>query len=517
MTRFYLPFTLIIIHTTMLHAQTLTLQEVTFAGNGHVDIRDDSGLVIFSAPQWTPTAASPAAFISGYPVSAEAKFTSSGTLPPSVLIKGITTGNYEFPAFSSSTANPANIVYPLQAATAPFPYHHVNYYDPFTIAWSVSFDNGLTWQGAGTSGNKLYVLYQIPIPESGFSHQHSLFEISCRNAQGDSTESDIINHVWSEFTDRIVTDVQGDTLGYYSGNVWSQWMPYTFELIKDNFGICDHWGSFFLDLLKIQGLNYAGSYDVVTPEIINPTVCGDPPNASCFYLVNNHHAGLASGNPFTCPPFPYLNVFDGVNFTYLYSEISDSAGMPGQNNLNPPPMFGGHVLILINGVYYDPSYGNSYPSLNDYKLNALTGFAILISGGITEFQLGIDLNQDSLLDSITLYGAWKISTDLSLGKLDESQTTYGQLPSGISENNSTANNSILLELFPNPARSMLTLRRKAGSVQTCEINIYDITGRIIFSSQVASGILQTEIDIRDFAPGIYLVKAGAESGRFVKE
>jgi hypothetical protein len=173
-------------------SQTVTLQEVEFSGNGYIGIRDDSILSVYTPPQWSASGSKPVAIASGNALSAGATFTASGPLPATILVRAVSTDNYEFPVVSVSTSNPNQIVYPVSQALTQLPYHRVKYYNSFLITWSVSFDNGGTWQTAGTSDNKLYVTYQDPIPEINFAdqYQHSLIEISCRNANHDSTESD---------------------------------------------------------------------------------------------------------------------------------------------------------------------------------------------------------------------------------------------------------------------------------------------------------------------------------------
>lgn len=496
-------------------SQTLSVQEVSFTGSSYVSVREDSALTAFTIPQWIQSTSNPVAIVSGNALEVSAIFSSIGSVPPFVLISAVTTDNYQLPALSVSTVNPNNVAYPLTSALSTFPYHKIKYYNPFSIMWNVSFDNGITWQSAGTSDIKLYVMYQQPISESSFLHQHSLFEISCSNADSDSLENDIINHIWNDFTDRIIIDVKGDTLGYYSGDVWNA--PF-YDLIKDNFGICDQWAAFFLDLLKIQGLNYPNSFDLLTPHITNPTVCGDPAWAPAVFLINNHQVNTPSGNPFTCPLFPYLNVFDQTSFSYPYAEITDLPGTPGQNNSNPPPLFGSHAVVVINGVYYDPSYGNSYLSLNDFKLSSLTAFGISIVSLLTEAQLGIDIDQNSVMDTVVLYGALKITTDLSLGYFSEFKSTYGDLPTGLSEELCSSERPFQrLIVFPNPVHTLLTVRRLHIKKDNSIIDIFDNAGRRIYTQVFPSNFHELQVNIKDFEAGVYFIKVGDEVNRFVKQ
>ena len=47
---------------------------------------------------------------------------------------------------------------------------------------------------------------------------------------------------------------------------------------------------------------------------------------------------------------------------------------PAQGNNNPPALFVNHALAVVNGVYYDPSYGQSYSSLVDMENQVIDGY-----------------------------------------------------------------------------------------------------------------------------------------------
>ena len=55
-------------------------------------------------------------------------------------------------------------------------------------------------------------------------------------------------------------------------------------------------------------------------------------------------------------------------------EITYTSGTPAQGNAKPPELFDSHALAVVNGVYYDPSYGLSYSSLQDMEDQAIEGY-----------------------------------------------------------------------------------------------------------------------------------------------
>ena len=81
---------------------------------------------------------------------------------------------------------------------------------------------------------------------------------------------------------------------------------------------------------------------------------------------------------------------------------------------------------------------------------------------------------------------------------------------GIFENNSNTN----LSIYPNPATTQLTIDVAA---QINNINILDLTGKIVFNSTTNESI----IDVSMLSKGIYLLQVNTSNGiatkRFIKE
>jgi hypothetical protein len=54
--------------------------------------------------------------------------------------------------------------------------------------------------------------------------------------------------------------------------------------------------------------------------------------------------------------------------------VTDDPGVPGQGTANPPSIFQSHRVAKIAGIYYDPSYGKKYTSLDDMESKAIDGY-----------------------------------------------------------------------------------------------------------------------------------------------
>jgi hypothetical protein len=63
-----------------------------------------------------------------------------------------------------------------------------------------------------------------------------------------------------------------------------------------------------------------------------------------------------------------------------------------------------------------------------------------------------------------------------------------------------------LQLFPNPARGVLYLQSAVGGLQSADVVIYDLHGRILNEKHITAGNKKIEIDVSDLQTGIYFVQ-----------
>ena len=58
-------------------------------------------------------------------------------------------------------------------------------------------------------------------------------------------------------------------------------------------------------------------------------------------------------------------------------EVTYETGIPAQGhtvNPKPPASFPDHMLAIVNWIYYDPSYGLTYSSLQDMENQMIDGY-----------------------------------------------------------------------------------------------------------------------------------------------
>jgi hypothetical protein len=355
---------------------TVVLKTVTFS-NG-LSIQKDDGSGAYLSPQWNSNSSIPApvAYISGKAPTVSATFSfSCSNAPASVWLKGSGPESMEFPSMKVTvgSASPHSIMYPATAGSIVFTAGVVRFFKPYTINWQISFD-GINWRSAGTSGNTLYVTKTAPQAEfsnADFKWYHTVFDISCRNADKKSTEANIISSVWSEFTDHVVLNWNGDSLFYYksmnSPNVTLG------SLLKYRDAECFTFAQLFLSLIKIQGIVRTNNY--INIEADGSSGCNGYP-IDCF-LVKDWIFGAASSG---CTDFPYENTYATLmaypytSYNFIKTDVKDAAGAPGVCTKNPASFFNNHQISKIDGVYYDACYGLTFNKVTDIKTTAFSAW-----------------------------------------------------------------------------------------------------------------------------------------------
>ena len=91
-------------------------------------------------------------------------------------------------------------------------------------------------------------------------------------------------------------------------------------------------------------------------------------------------------------------------YHWWFEEVSDldegvvgslAGGLPGQGeNSNPASIFKNHQVALLNGVYYDPSYGKKYNSLTEFENQAISRYSFNNYEVFSEADYDTDFNGD---------------------------------------------------------------------------------------------------------------------------
>jgi hypothetical protein len=384
------------------------LVSVTFSG-GNLAIKKDNGTGSYSIPQYTTAANKfPVAYVSGNAPTASASLTiDCANVPANIWVRGTGSDAIDFPATSVAVGPPSGTVhtfiYPATAGSHVFTSGIVRFFKPFTIDWEFSFD-GIAWYPAGTSSNTLYVVRGTPQAEtSEFKWYHTVYDLSCRNAQYETTDTGIISHVWTEFLDHVVLNCDDDSLFYYK--VMNSPNVTLGALLLNHDAECYTFAQLFLASIKIQGVVRTNNYCYITP--INNTVCSHTVNR---FIVKNWNFGTASAAA-ECPQFPYKNTYTLTMLPSPYTayvwdtwDISDGIGAPGSCTKNPSSYFNNHQIVKLDGIYYDACYGLTFPALSAIEGAAFDGYSYRYNVGLTYHALfTTDLTQSDLSETLTTW------------------------------------------------------------------------------------------------------------------
>ncbi len=188
---------------------------------------------------------------------------------------------------------------------------------------------------------------------------------------------------------------------YYGS--WATNSLTTSQLIQNADGGCIAWTDFLIDVLRAQG-------DDVSFRDIRRIQMASRANGQPFatnFLVKNWTFGPANVpqnqrntqlfpagfNWYNVPAAPVGGLPAGIkqdngvwSYNWQGNHPVDYISSSDQNNTNPLATFSQHVVVMINNVLYDPSYGVTYgsnltnPTANDllaaFESSALSGYVL---------------------------------------------------------------------------------------------------------------------------------------------
>jgi len=231
------------------------------------------------------------------------------------VAKGVVSGGHSrFTLWGTNDYNGASAWVVTTTADAPLVAERVDFYNPMTIRWQVAFTNREDFVAAGENTNRVYVSWRAPTTGNLF---HTVVDVACRNAVGQTVESNIVAGIWSDFADRSVLKWDGTgPMRYWGNEAYARRnspsaLDTTAELVAYADGQCGAWQEFFSDTLSLHGIS-------CVPHTIRPNA-----------------------------PF--------IGFS-IYSSLNGQGGSPLERH------FRDHAVNSYGGVLYDPSYGTNYPS-----------------------------------------------------------------------------------------------------------------------------------------------------------
>jgi hypothetical protein len=380
------------------------IEEVSFGGTKYWELKSDDAATTYSAPQWkdvdgngrpTNTAQGERDYAVAFTrktkpqIGAKFKIASASNFG-AIRIKATGPGGVAIPE-TSATVSGDVVTLPNDTEASAALVNTIMFYDKkddakaFKLEWELKIDNS-DWSKIGTTKHTAYVTLDDPKTSL---RQESLFEISCRNADGINQVALVTDAIWNEFTDRVVKRVDGLQLTYY--NAYTCNYISTEDLLKFGDGQCGAWAKLFIDLRKVQGVDDTNEYVIFYPSGPSNT----PIDYRGFVVKNWTFSGSGTSG---VADFPYLNIpasnlVGSNNYNWRYAEVNDSDGIPGQGNGNPASLFNNHQVVIA-GEYYDPSYGLKHASLAALDDNAIDGFYVLTSLPVDESSVNLDLNGD---------------------------------------------------------------------------------------------------------------------------
>jgi len=391
--------------------------EVSFSNSTIGSLTNDDVSITYDAPHWQdgnddgvaqmPGERNyPIAYVRNTPptIAGKIKVKPSGLTSVSgfsAKIKVTGPGNIKIDE-TAATIGTDEIELPAAASTGNF-VNEIDYLNPMTLSWEVEVSDKDHWCESGETANRAYVTLGTPATSM---RQETLFDIGCRNADGETVAADATAKIWSEFTDRVVKKVDPDT-GQPIGTqmtYYASYNPLDFngqsvvtapQLLEANDGQCGSWADLLIRVRQAQSIDDPDEY-----------VIFGSPNTGVGFAVKNW--SFAQNGTSSNATYPYLNIcplgngslnanFSAVrganSYNWAYAEVTDSSGIEGQGTTNPASLFGNHQ-VMISGQFYDPSYGILHAALADIDTNAVDGYFILSTENLNEATYGLDLNSD---------------------------------------------------------------------------------------------------------------------------
>ena len=371
------------------------LHTVTFSGNTNFPIDADPGDPAFlPPPHWVDDNTNgaidqqgertlPVSFVRGDQVSVSAEFKITGGTAPGniVFVRADGPGKYDVPWTPATIANGV-ITLPETKLAVPLT-NNVDYIADFKFEWEVAtFQfNGNVKTPAGKSTNEFFATLAAPAPPAGSGNYITPLWLFCSAAKGTNMEATAIPKAFDAYRGAAVkthesldprrVDPSVPLHYYMSWGVQNETAALLLGSEKKD-GKCQSWVDLFRFTLVEGGIPQAAfSKYIITNQI----------NATKDLLFIKNWTFKSPGTP-TNPGFTHINTFvlppvTGSGYglsTYAQedaagvwsykwganSEVTDEAGLNGQNTTNPLSLFNSHFVVRVGDTIYDPSYGTSF-------------------------------------------------------------------------------------------------------------------------------------------------------------
>jgi hypothetical protein len=372
----------------------MRLKSVTFSGEKIHTVQKDDGTGAFPSPHWLDTNMngtietgenkSPVSYTCtiGHWYGDDESYMSTGVeivtagLPPSlpnIYIRATDANgkNYEFVGGGTVTSgSPDILAYTAGAAqcSTEILKDTVDYMNPLTLNWEVTWGGSPVWHPVGQSQNTAYITWRDPTPATLYE---TVLLVGCRGANGttSSDEDDIIAGVWSEFTSVSdgVERADGVHMGYWlTQNAEQNLSGMLQNSIGD--GACTAWAQLLHWSLEAQGLGTHSSIFQIDP-IWGPAgyVYGYD---DYFFMVKEWTFSGNGVNLASDPDWPYQ----------VGTDATPATRIGAQNNSTSSDNFYNHWVCIVKDRVYDPSYGVGNKTKAEHENGATDGYVNDING-----------------------------------------------------------------------------------------------------------------------------------------
>jgi hypothetical protein len=351
-------------------------KEVSFSASTIGNLTSDDTSVTYDAPHWQDgnddgdaddpgERKYPIAYVRDTPPTIAGKI----AVKPSGLtavsgfsakIKVTGPGNIEIDE-TAATIGTDEIELPATASTGNF-VNEIDYLNPMTLSWEVEVNDKGHWCEAGDTANRTYVTLGAPATAM---RQETLFDIGCRNADGETVAADALAAIWGDFTDRSVARVDSVQLKYWNPRVGSCQTLEAMLADAGGNGTCVAWSRLFKTVCDAIGIGGTSIIQIESGYRNDGLLTyDDVPTTRGQFLVKDWTFTATGTAPAGCAPF-----------THIASEVTDDIGVAGQGNSNPPGAFFNHFIVAYSGEYYDPSYGSGpFPTQLSWETASIDGY-----------------------------------------------------------------------------------------------------------------------------------------------
>ncbi|MEJ7712737.1 MAG: hypothetical protein WKF84_23535 [Pyrinomonadaceae bacterium] len=275
--------------TTVVLAAKAKVVEVTFGGDRFHTVSEDTGTA-YGTPHWKDANGNgnasdggdkrfPISFARDSLIKVSATFKLEEPIERRALkVFGDGPGDLDFEATVTAEGNSFQISKVQSKGKLP---NTVKFYNPLQIEWKVSFDNGKKFRSAGKTDNRVYVMLSDPTTPVLYE---TLLDVGCRNADGKTTNTDVVAAIWADFAGPIpgvkrkkmdghnVTDGVG--MRYWNPEI-STCQSYNVMLqVADGNGSCIAWSQLLHHTLKAQGIAGSEIYELTPDLTLNPDAEG---------------------------------------------------------------------------------------------------------------------------------------------------------------------------------------------------------------------------------------------------